>query len=231
MIHYSFHRYDVEKVFSELVGGRIDGLVLIAAPEDPLVAKVRGSELPVVAMTDRILGLPSVIADDAAGSVAIAEHLHAKGHRHVLYRICPGPSDSAGRRREAFEARAGELGMTTTHGRTEDWRGAVQEPEADLLMRRAELGITAAVCWGDPSANALLAWCLANGLSVPDDLAIVGFNGIEPAVVPARTLTTVRAGWADVAERAVRLLVDTLAERDVPELTVLPVAFHAGDTT
>lgn len=231
MIHYSFHRYDVEKVFSELVGGRIDGLVLIAAPEDPLVAKVRGSELPVVAMTDRILGLPSVIADDAAGSIAIAEHLHAKGHRHILYRVCPGPSDSAGRRREAFEARAGELGMTTTHGCTEDWRGAVQEHEADLLLRRAELGITAAVCWGDPSANALLAWCLANGFSVPGDLAIVGFNGIEPAVVPARTLTTVRAGWADVAERAVRLLVDTLEERDVPELTVLPVAFHAGDTT
>ena len=231
MIHYSFHRYGLDEIFSELVGGKIDGLVLIASPEDPLVARVRGSNLPVVAMTDRIEGIPSVIADDAAGSVAIAEHLHAKGHRTVLYRICPGSSDSADRRRVAFELRAGELGMTTIPGQTTDWRGGVQDQEADLLRRRAELGITAAVCWGDPSANALLAWCHANGIASPDELAIVGFNGIESAVVPAQALTTVRAGWSGIAERAVRLLVDTLEEREVPDLTVLPVAFAPGATT
>lgn len=231
MIHYSFHRYGVEEIFSELVGGKIDGLVLIAAPNDPLVTRVLGCDLPVVAMTDRIHGLPSVIADDAEGSIAIADHLHAKGHRKVLYRVCPGPSDSAGRRLEAFENRAAELGMETVHGCTEDWRGAVQAQEADLLSRRTELGISAAVCWGDPSANALLAWCNANGVSVPNDLAIVGFNGIEPAVVAAQPLTTVRAGWSAVADRAVRLLVDTLEGREVPDLTVLPVAFAPGATT
>ncbi len=231
MIHYSFHRYGVDEIFSELVGGKIDGLVLIASPEDPLVTKVLGCDLPVVAMTDQIPGLPSVIADDAAGSVAIAEHLHAKGHRKVLYRICPGPSDSAGRRLAAFEARAAELGMETIEGRTTDWRGAVQDHEAGLLSRRSELGITAAVCWGDPSANALLAWCNANGVSVPGDLAVVGFNGIELAVVPAQVLTTVRAGWSSVADCAVRLLVDSLKGREVPDLTVLPVDFAPGATT
>ena len=99
------------------------------------------------------------------------------------------------------------------------------------MARRGELGITAAVCWGDPSANALLAWCRAHGVSVPRDLAVVGFNGIEPAVLPAQVLTTVRAGWSAVAERAVHLLVDTLEDREVAELTVLPVAFTPGETT
>lgn len=231
MIHYSFHRYSVNEVFSELVGGKIDGLVMIAAPGDPLVERVRGSHLAVVAMTDAIEGIPSIIADDGAGSIAIAEHLFAKGHRHILYRACPGESDSANRRKLAFEARASELGMTTITGQTTDWHGDVQDAEKEILSRRAELGITAAVCWGDPSAYALLAYCKRQKIRVPQDFAIVGFNGIPLSVEPAHVLTTVRAHWSDVAYEAVGCLVKRLEGQSVPKLTVLPVEFTVGETT
>ncbi len=230
MIHYSFHRYGIDEVFGELVGGKIDGLVIIASPGDPLVERVRGSNLRVVAMTDAIQGIPSVIADDAAGSRAIAEHLADRGHRVVLYRACPGESDSANRRQAAFEKRASELGMITISGRTSNWKGDVEEEEARLISRREELGITAAVCWGDPSAHALLSYCKKRNIEVPKDLAIVGFNGIEPAVEPAHVLTTVRAYWSNVAQRAVHLLVNCLEGKEVPVLTVLPVEFVLGET-
>lgn len=231
IIHYSFHRYGVDEIFAEIAGGKIDGLVIIASQKDPLVARVRQSTLPVVAMTDRIEGIPSVIADDAAGSRQIAEHLHSQGHRRVLYRSCPGESDSAGRRQRAFEQRATELGIETISGRTDDWRGAVEEEEHQILARRKDLGITAAVCWGDPSAHALIAYCKQNGICVPDELSIVGFNGIEPSVEPMHDLTTVRANWARVAQRAVHMLVDYLDGNEVPSLTVLPVEFYPGGTT
>lgn len=231
MIHYSFHRYSLDELFGELVGGKIDGLVLIASPTDPLVERVRGSHLPVVAMTDAIDGIPTVVADDAAGSRAIADHLYEKGHRTVFYRACPGESFSAARRQEAFEARAAELGMTTISGRTDDWKGGLAEEEKQILAQRSLIGVTAAVCWGDPSAHALLAYCRTVGISVPQDLAIVGFNGIEPPVEPARVMTTVKAHWSTVAERSVHLLVDLLEGREAPLLTVLPVNFVPGDTT
>lgn len=232
MIHYSFHRYGVDEIFAELAGGKIDGLVLIASPTDPLVTRLRGSNLSFVAMTDRIPGVPSVIADDEAGSIAIAEHLHAKGHRVVLYRSCPGESDSAGRRKNSFIQRASELGIETISGTTSDWKGKVEEEEANLLSRRSELGITAAVCWGDPSAHSLLSFCKQEGIGVPDELAVVGFNGIELPYEPAKVLTTVRANWSHVAQRAVQLLVTQLeGEREVPDLTVLPVEFIPGATS
>lgn len=231
MIHYSFHRYSVDEVFAELAGGKIDGLVLIASPSDPLVEKVRGSNLAVVAMTDMISGVPSVVADDASGSRAIAEHLHALGHRTVLYRCCPGESDSAGRRQAAFEERAGELGMSVLHGRTIDWRGAVSVQEEDLVRRRVELGITAAVCWGDPSAHAFLRFCAVEGIRIPEEMSVVGFNGIEPNVQPLYDLTTVRASWSKVAQRAIHELVDYIQGQDVSSLTVLPVEFYEGRTT
>jgi DNA-binding LacI/PurR family transcriptional regulator len=231
MIHYSFHRYSVDEVFRELVGGKIDGLVLIASPNDPLLPRVVDSSLALVAMTDRIPDIPSVIADDAAGSRAVADHLYARGHRSVLYRLCPGESDSASRRYRAFEERANEIGMRVHPGRTSDWRGDLEREEIDLLARRSELGITAAACWGDPSAHALLTYCRKNSIRVPSDLAVVGFNGIPLPVEPAQVLTTVCAHWSNVAERAVRLLVDRLDGREVPSLTVLPVDFCPGGTT
>lgn len=232
MIHYSFHRYGVEEIFAELAGGKIDGLVIIAEPHDPLVEKLRGSTLAFVAMTDIIPGVPSVVADDSAGSISIANHLHSQGHKCVLYRCCPGVSDSANRRKSAFVRRATELGIQVIDGHTSDWKGAVLAQEADLLNHRRELGITAAVCWGDPSAYALLSYCKSNQISVPSELAVVGFNGIEVPFEPALKLTTVRAYWSNVAQKAVQLLVNRLdGDVEVPDLTVLPVDFVLGETT
>lgn len=231
MIHYSFHQYSVGQVFSELASGKIDGLVLIAAPNDPLVEKVRGSNLAVVAMTDPIEGIPSVVADDHDGSRMLVNHLYEKGHRAVMYRLCPGESASAMRRYQAFVGRADELGMQIVPGKTSNWKGLLEAEEAGILARRAELGITAAVCWGDPSANALVTYCKAHGIRVPEDLAIAGFNGIEPPVEPAHVLTTVRAGWSTVAERAIYQLVSVLEGREVTPITTLPVSLQVGNTT
>ncbi len=232
MIHYSFHRFGVDEVFAELAGGTIDGLVMLAAPDDPLVAKLKGSHLAVVAMTDRIPGIPSVLADDESGSRALADHLHEKGHRVVLYRLCPGRSDSAGRRYRAFADRASELGMSIVEGRTADWKGRLSALEEAIIAARGENGITAVVCWGDPSAHAILSYCKSKGLRAPEDFAIAGFNGIDAPVEVAQALTTVRAYWSRVAEGAVHLLANRLEGKDeVPDLTVLPVELFLGDTT
>lgn len=232
MIHYSFHRYGVDEIFAELAGGKIDGLVLIASPDDPLVERLRGSKLSFVAMTDVIPGVPGVIADDAAGSVEIARHLAGLGHKRVMYRSCPGQSDSALRREVAFIDEAKRFGIETVSLKTSDWKGQLDAAEIDLLARRKENGISAAVCWGDPSAYALLSYCKSNDIRVPSDLAVVGFNGIEMPYEPAQVLTTVRANWALVAQRAVQLLVDQLdGKTEISDLTVLPVEFCPGETS
>lgn len=231
MIHYSFHKYDVDEVFNELAGGKIDGLVMLAAPSDPLVDRVRNCGLPVVAITDALDGVPSVVADDADGSRMIAEHLAAHGHRCVLYRTCPGESDSASRRYDSFRTNACRLGIEIVEGNTSNWRGQLGPNEIERLARRKELGITAAVCWGDPSANALLSYCYENRIRVPEELSIVGFNGIEPSVEPRQRLTTVKANWAEVAQCAVSLLARRIEGESVPMWTVMPVQFMEGETT
>lgn len=231
MIHYSFHRAGIDEIFSELVGGKIDGLVMIAAPGDPLVARVKDHGLPVVAMTDAIEGLPSIIADDAGGSRKIAQHLHKKGHKVIMYRTCPGPSDSASRRFVGFCEEAEKLGIRVLESRTYAWDGTLSRDEIEMIRSRRKNGISAVVCWGDPSANALLAHCRLEQIKVPDELAIAGFNGIEPSVEPLQRLTTVRAFWSEVAQQAVQTLVERIEGRIVPILQVLKTEFTIGATT
>ncbi len=231
MIHYSFHKYDVNQVFAELAGGKLDGLVLLAAPTDPLVDRVRDSGLLIVAITDALEGIPSVVADDADGSRLIAEHLAELGHGRVLYRKCPGESDSAGRRFDSFKSHAARLDIDVVEGTTSDWRGQLGPIEIESIARRKELGISAAVCWGDPSANALLRVCRENRIRVPEEFSIVGFNGIEPSVEPRQRLTTVKANWADVTQCAVSLLARRIEGEAVPMWTVMPVQFVEGETT
>ena len=78
----------------------------------------------------------------------------------------------------------------------------------------------------------LLSFAKQQGIRIPDDLAVVGFNGIDLPFEPAKTLTTVRANWARVAQKAVQLLVHRLeGDTEIADLTVLPVEFMPGETS
>lgn len=77
----------------------------------------------------------------------------------------------------------------------------------------------------------MLAACMEKGLRVPEDLAVVGFDGFKSPVIPRWYLSTVRAPWRDVSRRAVDLLVSHLKGDEIPRETCLPVTFRPGDTT
>jgi LacI family transcriptional regulator len=98
----------------------------------------------------------------------------------------------------------------------------------DILMCQRP---TAIVCWNDMAAYDTLAHCRRRGVHVPDELAVVGFDGIQTPLQSVWQLTTVRAPWTQVACIAVDLLVDQMEERSVARETMVPVEFVAGDTT
>lgn len=79
--------------------------------------------------------------------------------------------------------------------------------------------------------TALLEDCARLGIQVPDDLAVVGFDGIETGIKPTCVLTTIRAPWEKVAEKAVDLLMALIEGEDVPPETTFPVELIVGHTT
>jgi DNA-binding LacI/PurR family transcriptional regulator len=234
LIHGTFRGKEVGDLHTELVDGRIDGLVLYSPFNDPLAELLAESSVPVVALADAVPQLPSVVVDDAPGSHLLAEYLAQRGHRRIAYQsICSYEAViSVKRRLEAFREAAASLGLEMTeHPSPHIPNGLhVAAEGARWLGDPADVRATAAVCWNDVTAYDLLDHCAARGLRVPEEVAVVGFDGVIPVRGVGRRLTTIRAPWTKVAQTAVTLLVQMLEGEPIPQETVLPVELIIGDT-
>ncbi len=232
LLHGVFRGQSVQDIHLACVSGKTDGLILNAAPQDPLVQKLAESHLPVVAIIDPIEGLPSVCVDDAQGARLTVEYLVAAGHTHVTYFKRSGLPTlvSVERRREAFLNCALEAAITVKECGIND----VSELGDDLIRELVSTGFSheysAAVCWNDSVAYALLARCTKLNIAVPRDLAIIGFDGLGTQLDSVMKLTSVRAPWANVARTAVALLSAQINGESVSLETTLPVEFRAGNT-
>jgi DNA-binding LacI/PurR family transcriptional regulator len=230
MLFGSFARDTANSVYATLTSGMIDGLVLLPTPQSTGLERLFDSYLPVVAIANSHPSVVSIAVDDAGGSRRIAEHLAGQGHRHILYRANSRGHVSSARRLEAFLAAAASLQLTVSVVPTSELTSTLSPQEVALLQAPADQRPTAAVCWMDLNAYMLLDACDALGIKVPDELAIIGFDGISLRIRPERKLTTVCAPWAEVAARAVTYVLELLDGKELPHEMILPVELVVGDT-
>lgn len=231
LLHSALYGRPAEEIFGKLRDGRIDGLILHANSDDPLVALLGQSALPVVTIADRRPGLPSVTCDDADGIRQLMSYLWGRGCRRFVYlrpEIAPA---SVIRRFLAFEGEVQRRGVPE-----EDWTALriVYEHTEGALDQLRDFGLPCAVlCWNDRSAYTLLRECLTRGIRVPQELAIVGFDGFLDEKIPARSLVTIKCPWEEAAARALGSLLARIGigqERPDEAEVCLPVTFLAGDT-
>lgn len=217
----------------DLVSNRsVDGLVVHAQPNDPILPILGELRVPAVAVADRLDTLPSVCVDDRAGGVLQAEHLAELGHRHVLVKADYRPFRSVEDRVSAFVERARALGLEVSIGRPATYDEPFDLGPEDLrLLTRAERPATAVVAWNDSEAERVCAQLEALGLDVPGRIGVVGFDGFHLSYRPYYGLTTVRAPWTEVGRVAVSVLMSLIKGEAVPAVTTLPVELVRGDTT
>ena len=245
LLHSALHGRAPEQMFDRLRDGRVDGLILHSSSDDPLVAMLSESSLPVVSVADILPGLAGVTCDDAAGMRLLIEHLWNRGYRRYVF-LAPRVSlFSVERRREVFEDELQKRGLPPECRQVK--RVAFEEaaPLLDELPVSGEARVeerTAVCCWNDRTAYNLLRECRERGVRVPQALAVAGFDGFRDDKMPGGQLLTVSCPWADVASRALEVLAQLIEERagEAPEGKLmgekrlpeerLPVALLEGDT-
>jgi LacI family transcriptional regulator len=219
--------------YGDLSDGRLDGMLLLANLATPLIAQLTGSALPLVAMVDAIPGVPSVIADEEQGATMLVEHLSARGCTRIVWRGSDDqPADSTQRRLRGITSACTAMGLDLVMGD----RGIAPRPftaRERALLDQPRSGKTAVVCFADYVCDALVVDAEQSGRSVPNDLAIAGFDGVAMvhAPRPLRRVTTVRCGWIQVAWKAVLALDQCIAGQPLAKELRLPVRLEIGDTT
>ena len=208
---------DAGKVLSQIWRYRVDGAIAAARLSTEQLAQFERHRVPVVlynrsADNDAV---PSVFCDSAGGERLLVDHLVAAGHRR--FTVLSGPSDSyvGNQRVEGALNRLAHHGMKADvlPGRFDHESGAEGLREAMAKKVRPD----ALICANDLMAiGAIDAARDEFGLSIPGDLSVVGFDGVGPAAWPSYRLTTIRQPVRRMTEAAVTMLLERIANPDLP---------------
>ena len=170
---------------------------------------------------------PTVWVDQEAGAALATRHLLELGHRTVHHVAGPGDSMEArgrvvGWRRELVSAGAPVPELLTGDWWPESGHAAGRELAARIRSRPAgSPEVTAVFTANDQMALGLLNALHDEGLSVPGDVSVVGFDDVPEAAYYTPPLTTVRQDFAELGRRGVALV---LARLRGDEHQVQPVA-------
>ncbi|MBF6605008.1 MAG: LacI family DNA-binding transcriptional regulator [Chloroflexi bacterium] len=174
--------------------------------------------------------VPGVIqTDDASGVRAAVDHLVESGCRQVAY-VASGVRDSNTTRAETVAATLRSRGirtpMHTFVGSVDAWRAP-----GDLAAEIAANLPEAIVCYDDQLALGLMDALRNLGLRVPDDVGIVGFDGIPYAGISNPRLTTVAVPSAEMGRIAASSLIRAVHEGVLPDGVMLPVEIVVREST
>jgi DNA-binding LacI/PurR family transcriptional regulator len=222
-----------EEISLVLSSAKVDGIIYYpGAHIAEFNETLHNINKPIVRIGEPHPQSPSVVADDYNGAARLAQHLYLRGHRKVLFRREKLPLISAQRRFDGFCDAAKRLDMQVISMRAASIRDAMTEEEELLLLRFRAEGITAVTCWRDGSAAELLNFCKQHNINVPEDLAIAGFDGLRsPNCPPEMQLTTLVIDWHLIAEKSVKMLIDIIEGRKVPEEQIVTGSLYIGNTT
>jgi LacI family transcriptional regulator len=167
-----------------------------------------------VATGDRRAQMSTVRIDNFAAAKSMAEHLLELGHRRIAFiKGAPDQTDS-GERLRGYLAALGQAGIAPDPALIEqgffDFRSGLAAAGRLLDLARRPSAIFAA---NDDMAAAAIAAAHRRAIEVPRDLSVVGFDDSALAVNVWPELTTIRQPIAEMARRAVSVLVADIRAR------------------
>ena len=229
---------DEEKCIRELRSRMVDGFIVLGrglARSVRLYQSLIDSGIPLVTLYP-IPGLTAdcVYIDTEQAYIELTEHLIKLGHRDIGLLLQASTSQYIINREQGFCKAMAKAKLKVNEQwiirASPDGSSEVNEISrancsdyqlgfwgASLLFSRRGSLPTAVVCQSDDFAIGFLRAADLAGINVPNDIAIVGYDGKEPSKFARVPLTTMRAPDEQIGKEAVSLLLDRIEEVLVSE--------------
>jgi DNA-binding LacI/PurR family transcriptional regulator/DNA-binding transcriptional regulator YhcF (GntR family) len=201
----------------------------------------RLKQFPIVIMDKQIEGLPfpSVVSDNFGGGYMATAHLIQNHHQKIAF-ISSLKVETSYSIRERY---LGYLKAMFDHGLLDreaaDTTDHYLAHEVDisresyigLIQTLLEQGVTAIVAENDLRAIECIGAAKEMGLSVPDDLSIIGFDNIQLADLIEPKLTTISQNFEQMGYMAAEMLMQQIRNpMQRPEPAIVPVALMERQT-
>ncbi|MBJ9917023.1 substrate-binding domain-containing protein [Burkholderia cenocepacia] len=213
---------------------RVEGLILTVADADthPLLDMLDRDGSHYVLMHNDTQRRPSVSVDNRRAAYDGVQLLTARGHRRVLMLAGSlAASDRARQRHLGYAQALEESGVATLPPVEVDFN-APELPDAVLAHLTAHATRpTALFCSNDLLAMVVMRGLRRAGFSIPDDLSVLGFDGIAIGELLAPPLASVATPNRDIGRHAWQRLVESIGGAAIERTSmILPHAVRDGAT-
>jgi LacI family transcriptional regulator len=230
LVLYSIKDTDREQDHSEVINRvlatQLTAGVLAVFPgtASPELTRLYNQGFPVVIVDDqRVQTTPSIGVDNLTGAYTAVRHLIKLGHRRIAHIAGPAAYRASHERHEGYRKALLEAGITPDPELALE--GDFMPPSgracaSKLLALPSEKRPTAIFAATDQMAYGVIAAAEDCGLSIPRDIALVGFDDDSPSIHVHPSLTTVRQPYYEMGEQGLKLLLSLLdASRDNAGIT------------
>ncbi|MDR0928562.1 MAG: LacI family DNA-binding transcriptional regulator [Oscillospiraceae bacterium] len=222
-----------KEYFDMLISNKVMGIILASHTQD--LAHMIGLGAPLLTI-DRVLspGIPSACADNYNGGRIAAEHLIARGSKRLVY-----ISGSASFDMDANKRYLGLRDACLAHGlekpgsvdALEDQFISMEyEDTVDKVFRRYPK-LDGIVASNDVIAAAVIRYAHRNGIDIPGQVKVVGYDDSSFAVHCTPKLTTIHQPIDEIARYAVQCILRAAAGEMIPTSAVFPVTLVQRETT
>jgi LacI family transcriptional regulator len=195
---------------AQLEEQRVLGILITPVEtENPHLTQLSERGMPVV-LVDRGAGRQqcSVAVDDVLGGRLAGDHLKGQGHQRIVYVGGPPSIKQVSDRLAGLRAAVGsQAEVTVITGPSLSVAEGRRAGEQVAAMPDGERP-TAAFCANDLLAIGFLQEMTRQGIRVPDEVAIVGYDDIGFAAAAAVPLSSVRQPREQLGRTAMELLLD-----------------------
>jgi LacI family repressor for deo operon, udp, cdd, tsx, nupC, and nupG len=229
-------REEVEREFAELVyAHQADGVIQLRA-YDPFEAPFPSADLPpIVNACEVIQGgrHPTISLDNRAAAKAMTEHLIELGHRRIGLIKGPKSSPLTRDRVAGYQDALQQAGITSDaalicHG---DFSLKAGHDGAAAMLELPDRP-TALFCENDEMAIGALKRIKQQGLRVPEDISLVGFDDIPFAAYCDPPLTTISQPAETFGQKAVEMLIALIEKKPIEQRhVVLPFKLTLRNST
>ena len=209
----------MELAVRRMIEGRVDGVAILTfGLEDELLEHLRFRNLPLVFVDvgPKAPRVSNIRVDYAHGIRQAVQHLAAMRHERIGFVTGPLRLRSAIARRDAFETSMREIGLQVRpelivegDHRLEGGKLALQK------LSKLREQPTALMCSNDMTAIGVMRQAFDLGISVPQELSIIGFDDTRLADFMIPPLTTIQMSQAELATLAFNALLKEV-KREAP---------------
>lgn len=228
LYEYEFQR---NNVFDLISSDHIDGLIVSSAILGATIGlKELGryishfSQHPIVSIGAQLENSTGLFVDNHSGAKEIVDHLiETHGYRRIAYIQGPQENVEAAVRYQAYLDSLEEHGIPFDPKLVfpGDFIRSGGEGAVSRLLDEAKINCEAIVAANDNMAMGAISVLRGRGVTVPDQMAVVGFDDIPDAIMSFPTLTTVHQPIYEIGKKAVELLIEGLGGRELPQRETL----------